>query len=220
MMLVFESRIAQVGGMTKRLRRRLQGNIWYVLTLVLGLAQTMNGQAGYQGLNPQYQIASIEEDIRVLDERTRSLSIQIEQLTRENAQLREKMDRVGELTKSIVTVAQLNSALAEATRGYQASDGEMLLKVTKQVEQLAKQTQAAIDSLAEGVVTRPARSKPNVNFTEDYPKNGIMYNVQSGDTLSGISSRFESTTGWIQDANKISEPRDLQVGQTLFIPQE
>jgi LysM repeat protein len=210
----------QVDYMTKRLRRRLWGSISYFPALVLGLTQSVNGQTGYQGLNPQYQIASIEEDIRVLDERTRSLSLQIEQLTRENAQLREKMDRVDELTKSIVTVGQLNRAVAEATRGYQAGDGEMLLKVTKQVEQLAKQTQAAIDSLAEGVATRPARAKPKVNFTEDYPKNGIMYNVQAGDTLSGIASQFESSIGWIQNANKISAPRDLQVGQTLFIPQE
>jgi LysM repeat protein len=206
--------------MMKRLRRRLLGNSWFVPVLVLGLVQTINGQAGYQGLNPQYQIANIEEDIRVLDERTRSLSLQIEQLTRENAELREKMDRVDGLTKSVATVAELNRAVAEATRGYQAGDREMLLKVTKQVEQLAKQTQAAIDSLAEGVATRPAGSKPKVNFTEDYPKNGIMYTVQSGDTLSSIASRFESTIGWIRNANKISEPRDLQVGQTLFIPQE
>jgi LysM repeat protein len=186
----------------------------------MGLVQTVNGQAGYQGLNPQYQIANIEEDIRVLDERTRSLSLQIEQLTRENAQLREQMNRVDELTKNIATVAELNRAVAEATRGYQAGDREMLLKVTKQVEQLAKQTQAAIDSLAAGVAARPAGSKPKVNFTEDYPKNGIMYTVQSGDTLSSIASRFDSTVGWVRNANKISEPRDLQVGQTLFIPQE
>lgn len=219
-MLVFGSRITQVGGMTKRLRRILQGSVWFVPVLVLGLAQTVNGQAGYQGLNPQYQIASIEEDIRVLDERTRGLSLQIEQITRENTQLREKMDRVDELTKSIVTVAELNRAVAEATRGYQSGDREMLLKVTKQVEQLAKQTQAAIDSLAAGVASRPSGTKPKVNFTEDYPKNGIMYTVQSGDTLSSIATRFDSTIGWIKNANKISEPRDLQVGQTLFIPQE
>ena len=195
--------------MMKRLRRRLLVSTWCVPVLVTGLAQTANGQAGYQ-------IANIEEDIRVLDERTRSLSLQIEQLTRENEQLREKMNRVDELTKNIATVAELNRAVAEATRGYQAGDREMLLKVTKQVEQLAKQTQAAIESLAAGVAARPAE----VNFTEDYPKNGIMYTVQSGDTLSSIASRFDSTIGWVRNANKISEPRDLQVGQTLFIPQE
>ena len=206
--------------MMKRLRRRLLVSIWCVPVFVTGLAQTANGQAGYQGLNPQYQIANVEEDIRVLDERTRSLSLQIEQLTRENGQLREQMNRVDELTTNIATVAELNRAVAEATRGYQAGDREMLLKVTTQVEQLAKQTQAAIDSLAAGVAARPAGSKPKVNFTEDYPKNGVMYTVQSGDTLSSIASRFDSTIGWVRNANKISEPRDLQVGQTLFIPQE
>jgi len=199
---------------------RLRLIIWFVPVLVPGLAPMASGQAGYQGLNPQYQIANIEEDIRVLDERTRKLSLQVEQLTRENTQLREQMDRLDGLTANVVTMAQLNRAVAEATRGYQSGDREMLLKVTRQVEQLAKQTQAAIDSLAEGVASRPSPRKPKVNFTRDYPPNGVMHTVESGDTLSSIASRFESTVGWIQNANKISEPRDLQVGQTLFIPQK
>jgi LysM repeat protein len=174
---------------------------------------------GYQGLNPQYQVANMEEDIRVLDERTRSLVLQVEQLTRENQALRDRIDRMGDLTKSVVTLAQLNQAVAEATRGYQSADREVLLNVTKQIEQLAKQTQAAIDSLATGISQRPAATRPTVNFTDDYPKTGVTYTVAPGDTISSIATRFNSTIRDIQNANKIADPKGLQVGQTLFIPQ-
>lgn len=182
--------------------------------------QTLQAQSSYQGLNPQYQVANMQEDIRVLDERTRSLQLQVEQITRENENLRDSIQQMKDLTASVATLAQLNNAVAEATRGYQAGDREMLLKVTKQVEQLAKQTQSAIDSLAAGISQRPSGGKPMVNFTEDYPKTGVTYTVQPGDTLSSMATRFKSSVRDIQNANKISDPKGLQVGQTLFIPQK
>lgn len=162
----------------------------------------------------------MQEDIRVLDERTRNLQLQVEQVTRENRELKESIQDMKDLTASVVTLAQLNNAVAEATRGYQAGDREMLLKVTRQVEQLAKQTQSAIDSLAAGISQRPSGGKPMVNFSEDYPKTGVTYTVQPGDTLSSMATRFNSSVRDIQNANKISDPKGLQVGQTLFIPQK
>lgn len=184
------------------------------------LVQPLQAQSGYQGLNPQYQVANMQEDIRVLDERTRNLQLQVEQVTRENRELKESIQDMKDLTASVVTLAQLNNAVAEATRGYQAGDREMLLKVTRQVEQLAKQTQSAIDSLAAGISQRPSGGKPMVNFSEDYPKTGVTYTVQPGDTLSSMATRFNSSVRDIQNANKISDPKGLQVGQTLFIPQK
>ena len=203
--------------MKKWLPNRLAPAFCCMAALVL--FQTLQAQSGYQGLNPQYQVANMQEDIRVLDERTRGLQLQVEQLTRVNRDLEDKLKRIEDLTASVVTLAQLNQSIAEATRGYQAGDREMLLKVTKQVEQLAKQTQSAIDSLAAGISQRPSGGKPMVNFTEDYPKTGVTYTVQPGDTLSSIAERFDSAVRDIQNANKISDPRGLQVGQTLFIPQ-
>lgn len=203
--------------MNKWLPRRLTPLLCSIGALVL--VQTLQAQSGYQGLNPQYQVANMQEDIRVLDERTRGLQLQVEQITRENRDLKDRINEMKELTASVVTLAQLNNAVAEATRGYQAGDREMLLKVTKQVEQLAKQTQSAIDSLAAGISQRPSGGKPMVNFTEDYPRTGVTYTVQPGDTLSSMATRFNSSVRDIQNANKISDPKGLQVGQTLFIPQ-
>ena len=70
---------------------------------------------------------------------------------------------------------------------------------------------------AEGAATRPAVTTPT--FTEDYPKEGVSYTVQKGDTLSNIAHKTGAKMQDIINANKIADPTRLQVGQTLFIPQ-
>lgn len=161
-------------------------------------------------------IAGLREDIRILDERTRALTVEIEQLRRENAELR---DLVAATTESnFVTLSQFNSAMAELDKALRAGDRELAMQLTKQMERLAKQTQDALDTIARSAsTTRP--SAPKMTFTEDYPKAGVTYTVQPGDTLSSIASKFSAQVRDIQNANKIADPRTLQVGQILFIPQ-
>jgi LysM repeat protein len=96
-----------------------------------------------------------------------------------------------------------------------ANKSETLQQVAGQMERLAKQTNAAIDSLAKGMATRPA---VNNVFTEDYPKEGVSYTVQKGDTLSSIAAKNGARMQDIVNANKITDPTRIQVGQTLFIP--
>jgi LysM repeat protein len=56
-------------------------------------------------------------------------------------------------------------------------------------------------------------------FSDSYPKSGVSYEVQSGDTLSQIAAQFGSKVQYIQDANQINDPaRDLRVGDIIFIP--
>ncbi|MDZ7814713.1 MAG: LysM peptidoglycan-binding domain-containing protein [Planctomycetota bacterium] len=57
---------------------------------------------------------------------------------------------------------------------------------------------------------------------EDLPQADTRYKVQPGDSLEKISRKFYGTvTAWkrIADANGISNPRSLKVGQKLLIPQ-
>jgi len=46
----------------------------------------------------------------------------------------------------------------------------------------------------------------------------LDYTVQSGDTLAGIASQFNSTEEEIIKENKIADPNAIQVGQLLIIP--
>ena len=165
--------------------------------------------------SPAFELASLREDVRLLSQRMNELSLRVEQLERDNGDLRSKSGQ------TYVTLAQLNEAITDAQKTMQAAlreqKRETLQQVSVQLEKLANETQAAINALAKGAVTRPAVSTPT--FTEDYPKEGVSYTVQRGDTLSSIAHKTNAKTQDIINANKITDPTRLQVGQTLFIPQ-
>jgi LysM repeat protein len=173
-------------------------------------AQVMNSAA-----SPAFELASLREDVRLLSQRLGELGLRVEQLERDNSDLRTKSGQ------TYVTLAQLNQAIADAERTMQAAmrdqKRETLQQVSVQLEKLANETQAAINALARGSATRPAVSTPS--FTEDYPKEGVSYTVQKGDTLSSIAHKTGAKMQDIINANKIADPTRLQVGQTLFIPQ-
>ena len=165
--------------------------------------------------SPAFELASLREDVRLLSQRMNELSLRVEQLERDNGELRSKSGQ------TYVTLAQLNEAITDAQKTMQAAlreqKRETLQQVSVQLEKLANETQAAINALAKGAATRPAVSTPT--FTEDYPKEGVSYTVQRGDTLSSIAHKTNAKTQDIINANKITDPTRLQVGQTLFIPQ-
>jgi len=184
--------------------------------LLIGLVATPIHSLLGQAYNPGAAIASLREDIRILDERTRALTVEIEQLRRENAELRDLVARATDA--KYVSLAQFNAAIAELDKAFRAGDRELAAQLTQQMERLAKQTQEALDTIARSAAATRG-SAPKVTFTDDYPKTGITYTVQPGDTLSSIATRFNAQIRDIQNANRIADPRTLQVGQVLFIPQ-
>jgi LysM repeat protein len=164
---------------------------------------------------PAYELASLREDVRLLSQRLGELTLRVEQLERENSDLRTKS------SQTYVTLAQLNEAIADMQKTTQAAlhdqKRDTLQQVSVQLEKLANETQAAINALAKSAATRPAVTTPT--FTEDYPKEGVSYTVQKNDTLSSIAHKTGAKMQDIINANKIADPTRLQVGQTLFIPQ-
>ncbi len=162
------------------------------------------------------ELANLREDVRILAQRTGELALRVEQLERENAELRRQT--AGD-AQTYATVVQVNEAVAELNRAIRTAatgtKNETLQQVSVQMEKLAKQTNAAIDSLAKGMATR---ATVQTTFTEDYSKEGISYTVQRGDTLAVIARNTGAKVQDIINANKISDPSKIQVGQTLFIP--
>jgi LysM repeat protein len=168
-----------------------------------------------QANSPPFELASLREDVRMLSQRVNELSLRVEQLERDNNELRSKAGG------TYVTIAQLDEAIADIQKTLQAAmqdqRRETLQQVSVQLGKLADETQAAINALAKGAATRQAVSTPT--FTDDYSKEGVSYTVQRGDTLSSIAHKTNARTQDIINANKIADPTRLQVGQTLFIPQ-
>jgi len=162
------------------------------------------------------ELADLREDVRDLVQRVGELSLRVEQLERENGELRGK---AGETAKSAVTLTQLNDAIAalnQTIRSTSAStQAETLKQVSVQLEKLAKQTNAAIDSLAKGMATR---APVQTAFSDEYSKEGVSYTVQKGDTLALIAKKTGAKVQDIINANKISDPGRINAGQTLFVP--
>lgn len=180
------------------------------------LAGALAVTAAAQTASPQLELANLREDVRGLTQRVGQLSLRLEQLERENAELRAKSS-AGE--KSHATLAQLNDAVADLNREIKSAaagaKSEALQQVAAQMEKLANQTNAALDSLAKAQATRPA---VQAAFSDNYPKEGVSYTVQKGDNLALIAKRTGANQQDIVNANKLSDPSHLAVGQTLFIP--
>lgn len=180
------------------------------------LAGSVMAATAFAQNSPQFELANLREDVRGLTQRVGELALRLEQLERENAELRQ---RSSVADRSYATVAQLNEAIADLNRNIRTAvagaKSETLQQVSSQLEKLGKQTNAALDSLAKSQATRPA---VHTNFAEDYSKEGISYTVQKGDSLASIAKKTGAKQQDIVNANKISDPSRIAVGQTLFIP--
>ncbi len=178
--------------------------------LALLLAGTVHAQ------NLPVEVANLREDVRGLAQRVGELALRVEQLERENAELRGQLANAG---KAQVTLAQLREALAESARearaAVAASKAETLQQVATQMEKLAKQTNAALESLAR---TNGARAPAAAGFAGDFPREGISYTVQKGDTLAVIARKTGARAQDIINANQLTDPSRIQAGQVLFIP--
>ena len=165
---------------------------------------------------PQVELANLREDVRGLVQRVGELTLRLEQLERENGDLKRKS---GDAVRAYATVEQLNDAVSDLNRTIKAAaagaKNEALQQVSTQIEKLAKQTNAAIDSLAKSQATRPT---VQTTFAEDYAKEGVSYTVQKGDSLAAIAKKTGAKQHDIINANKIFDPARIVVGQTLFIP--
>ncbi len=177
----------------------------------------------------QNEVADLREDVRGLTQRLGELSLRVEQLEHDNAELRARL--AAEHGRDVVTAAQLNGAVADLNTSIKAAvDGsrdEILHRVARQMEVLAKQTNAALDALARSqaapaaqVSAAAAAPAPagKADFGTAYPKEGITYTVQKGDSIGAIAKKTGSKAQDIIDANKLLDPSRIQAGQTLFIP--
>jgi murein DD-endopeptidase MepM/ murein hydrolase activator NlpD len=179
----------------------------------------------------QAQAADVREDVRDLNQRLGELSLRVEQLEHENAELRARIAAANG-ARDTVTTAQLNTAIADlnasVATAVASSRAEILQQVATQMERLAKQTNAALDSLARQPAPAPQHPSPPAPtaqgaaarpaFGDSYPKEGVSYTVQKGDSIGLIAKKTGAKAQDIIDANKIMDPSRIQAGQVLVVP--
>lgn len=66
----------------------------------------------------------------------------------------------------------------------------------------------------------PAPYTPAPTATPTITPTPIIYRIASGDNLLKVASKFGVSVAGIQDANGITDPRSLRIGQELIIPIE
>ncbi len=166
-------------------------------------------------------LANMREDINQLSQQVARLQLQVEDLVRQNNELIREINsreqRIREQSQS--TQGQISSMQSERTQREQKLRTEIIAEVTRQIDALGTQTQKAFDELARNMGGPSIQTATAFEFSNDYPRTGVAYEVRRGDTLSKIAREHNATVRDIQNANKIAEPRELRVGQTIFIPQ-
>jgi LysM repeat protein len=182
---------------------------------------TVFGVGRAQGNNfSAIELANLREDVRMLNQRMGELSLRLEQLERENNNLRSQA-QLG--AQSYATVAQLNDSLAELNRAMKteiaASKDETLKHVAVQIKKLGDSTNTALremDKRASRAESAVVSAAPV--FSDDFPKEGTVYEVQKGDTIDSIARKTGGKKRDIINANRLVDPEKIQVGQKLAIP--
>jgi LysM repeat protein len=170
----------------------------------------------------QAEVADLREDVRGLTQRVNDLSLRVEQLEHDNAQLKARLDSPGK-PRDAVTAEQLNGAVADLNASIKtavdSSRTQILQTVATQMENLAKQTNQALDSVARNAAAAQVAA-PIQHATQENsaPRQGASYTVQKGDTVGLIAKKTGARVQDIVDANKLLDPSKIQVGQVLIIP--
>ena len=190
-----------------------------LVCMSITLHTTFNPAVALAQSDVRIAVAGLKQDLSLLSQEVRMLRLEIEQLSRDNSALRSQLN-ANQADQSLQEkLTAISSGLERVRIDYQAADTKnkatIIAELNQQMAVLTKQVQAAIHSIANA---QPKIALPT-NFSDDYPKTGVSYTVQPGDTLSAIARIQGSSIKHIQNANKIVNPsRDLQVGQTIFIP--
>jgi len=140
------------------------------------------------------QTAAPAVEIANLHEDVAGLSQRLADLTLRVEQLEAENATLRDQAKStgqnFVTIGQLNEAIADLNRTIQSAVGA------------SKDEPAAAAAAPAG----------------DFPKEGVTYTVQRGETLALIAKKTGARLSDIIAANKIADPSRIQAGQALFIP--
>jgi LysM repeat protein len=174
------------------------------------------------------EIVSLSHENRALKNEIIETKHRVEGLRKQMAVLEEENARFK--NEIIENYRMYDARLQDACDRHQAN---ILEKVNGQIQELVSQVQKGFDQqseairkidantirIAEGTRQAIADTGKQVNFSDKYPLQGVVYETQEGDSLSVIAKKLHSSVKAICNANHLENPDDLKVGQILFIPE-
>ena len=160
-------------------------------------------------------VADLSQDIALMDRKIRSLSFEIE-ILKDNQSETSNRSSLRALEMKLNQMSNDLNALKIAVSAQEKRIKQAVL------DEVAKQMNIYVSNINSQLgYANNSETKRDVKevFSDNYPKSGVSYEVQSGDTLSQIAVQFGSRVEYIQNANQINDPaRDLRVGDIIFIP--
>ena len=171
------------------------------------------------------QMANLFADMELVKQESGQTRLEMQRLIKENENLRAAIARLvenqeiirGEYLDLITkTEARIDSLKLEIAKG----DEQILNKVSDALDEFSNEITKSYDAIAQASAPAPVEATVTNNFSADFPKAGLEYTIAKGDNLWTIAQKHQSKVKWIQDANRITDPSKLGVGDVLFIPQE
>lgn len=187
-----------------------------MVPLALALLAIVLGAAGlYFGLNANQRMAPLTESVDQgassaarIDKQLSTLDTRISELSAQNRQLKETIQRLGRESSQTLRLAN------QAGSGVESNRSE-LINLAEKMSQLA----------SSGVTPAPARSVPSDSSasvaTSESPAptgSASTYKIQSGDTFGKIANLKGVSLDALFDANPDADPRRLSIGQAIIIP--
>ena len=174
-----------------------------------------SGNLWAQNQEARALVADLSQDIALMDRQIRSLSLDIEILKDNQAETSNRSS----LRTLEMKLNQMSNDLNALKIAVSAQEKRIKQAV---LDDVARQMNVFVSNINSQLgYTNDSKNKRDVKevFLDNYPKSGVSYEVQSGDTLSQIAVQFGSRVEHIQNANQINDPaRDLRVGDIIFIP--
>lgn len=175
----------------------------------------VSGNLSAQNKEARALVADLSQDIALMDRQVRGLKLDIE-ILKENQAETNKQSSIRALEIKLNQMSNDLNALKIAISAQEKRIKQAVL------DEVAKQMNVYVSNINSQLgLKNNSEKKSEVKevFTDNYPKSGVSYEVQSGDTLSQIAVQFGSKVEYIQNANQINDPaRDLRVGDIIFIP--
>jgi LysM repeat protein len=175
----------------------------------------VSGNLSAQNQEARALVADLSQDIALMYRQIRGLKLDIE-ILKDNQAETGKQSSLRALEMKLNQMSNDLNTLKIAVSTQESRIKQAVL------DEVAKQMDVYVSNINSQLgFTDNSAKKPEVKeeFSDDYPKSGVSYEVQPGDTLSQIAVQFGSRVEYIQNANQINNPaRDLRVGDIIFIP--
>lgn len=193
-----------------------------VRALVVGAAFVLSGC-----LATEKRVELIETDITRQgawnDERFQRIETELEAARTENEALRLRMDDLsdqiaslgGEVSSRLTELAQSDQQVAEEARQAARSATDLEEQRRKDREDLLDRMNVILEEVLKENERLAARVEKLENSALTF---GRVHRVQKGESVASIAARYNTTPQAIADANGLSDPNLIQVGQELVIP--